>query len=72
MRWMLIWRQLVVLTGVAGATAALVASVISLNPPVSDALMIFVFLMMAADGGMGVWLVFYGVWRRVHGRWQDR
>jgi len=63
MMWMVLWRPSVVLIGLVGAAIALITSVISLNPPVSNLLMFAVLAMMAFQGVIAVGLVVYGVWR---------
>jgi len=61
---MLMSRLLIVLIGLGGAgAAAAVTSVISLNPPASNALMVFVLLTMAFQGVVGISLIAYGIWR---------
>jgi len=61
---MLISRLLIVLIGFGGASvAAIVSSVVSLNPPASNALMVFVLLTMAFQGVIGISLIAYGIWR---------
>jgi hypothetical protein len=70
MMWMMVWRPLVVLFGLVQTAIALITGVISLNPPASDALMISVFAMMAAQGVIGIGLIVYGVWRPFR-RWLE-
>jgi hypothetical protein len=72
MMWMMVWRPLVVLFGLVQTVIALITMVISLNPPASDALMTSVFVMMAAQGAVGVGLIVYGLLRPFR-RWlQER
>ena len=62
------WRLVIMLPGLLGVTSALVASVISLNPPVSDALMALTLLMLAVQGFIGISLIAYSIWRPFYGR----
>lgn len=63
----MISRLLIILIGFGGAgAAAAVTSVISLNPPASNTLMVFVLLMMAFQGVVAIGLIAYGIWRPLH------
>jgi len=63
---MMVSRILVVIVGIVGASiAGLVTSVISLNPPASNTLMAWVFLMMAFQALVSVALIVFGVYKPI-------
>ena len=70
--WMTIWSPLLVVAGLVGAATAGAAATISLNPPASNALMVFVLSIAAVQGVISIALVGYGVWRPMRNWWLDR
>ena len=61
--WMMVWRPLVVLAGLLGlGEAAVVTTVVSLNPVATDSLMYFVFVLMALQAVFAVGCLVAAVW----------
>ena len=68
MMGMLVWRPLVILVGMVGASIAGAVSAISLNPIASGTLAGFVIAMMVFQALVSIALIVYGVWSPVK-RW---
>jgi hypothetical protein len=68
--WMMtVWRPLVVLFGVGGlGSAATVTSVIWADQPARNAIMLWVFLVMAFQAAISAGLILFGLWAPLR-RW---
>ncbi len=64
MMWMTVMRPLVVLFGLVSlASAALIAALLPVQNAASNAVMIFVFIIIVMEAAIGVGAIVFGVWR---------
>jgi hypothetical protein len=70
--WMTVWRPAVILFGVVSTLSAGLIAALPQPNVYSDALMYFVFFIMAVQAAMGVGALAAGVWGPITRWWEAR